>query len=66
MIPVSACSGKARVSAPRQRIVFTLNDKLRADKRIVISGMVLFLKSIEVSPRGWGLGRGVAGYQRGG
>src|ERR1700687_107238 len=53
MIPVSACSGKARMCAPRQRIVIALNDKFCADKRIMISGMVLFLKSIEVSPRGW-------------
>jgi hypothetical protein len=40
LIPVHVCGGKARMSAPRQFIVFALDDEFRLCKGIVISGVV--------------------------
>src|SRR6266567_5142474 len=40
MIPVSACGGKARMPAARQRIVFALDDEFRLCKSIMIACMI--------------------------
>src|SRR5258708_11883989 len=46
---MSACSGEARMSVPRQRIAFTLDDKFRVRKGIMKPGMVYIEMSTDES-----------------